>query len=121
MIEHLLLGLLAGLVAWNVTRETIFLRLRDWVFFSRSRLYSISYRDNKRYEVLHLSSPARWALEFVAGVLECDFCFSHWAAAGVLVLLQPEPLFGSWILSWSTTTVVAVTWTTFFRKWRLGA
>lgn len=118
MIEHILLGLAAGLIAWDVTRETIFLPLRDRLFFLRSRLHSISYRDSVRYEVIRPPAVVRWLIELVAGALECDFCFSHWTAAGVLLAFRPEPLVGSWFVSWLFVVCVAVTWTTFFRRFR---
>jgi len=73
----IVLGVAASSIAWTLTQEEIFREPRDFC-------------DNKSK-----SCGSLWQRKFFY-VFTCDYCFSHWATIGLLILTGFKLLIDDW-------------------------
>lgn len=95
MIEQLIwlvvLALPVACVAWTVTHEEIFREPREWM---------IEKSEN---------SPHGWQRKFFYA-FTCEYCFSHYVAAGAVALTGYRLLLDDWrgfLVGWLTLVAVA--------------
>jgi len=85
------LALPVACVSWTVTREEIFREPREWLA-----------------EYSH-SAPCLWQRK-LAYALTCEYCFSHYVAAGFVALTSFQLFFADWrgyLLAWLALVAVA--------------
>jgi hypothetical protein len=85
------LALPAACVSWTVTREEVFREPRDWL---------TECGQNGR----------RWWQRKVCYALTCEYCFSHYVAAGLVALTDYRLLLPDWrgyLLAWLALVAVA--------------
>lgn len=85
------LALPVACVAWTVTHEELFREPREWL---------VDCSRNYRH---------RWQRKF-AYALTCEYCFSHYVAAGLVALTNYQLLLSGWrgyLLAWLALVAVA--------------
>ena len=100
----IILGFAVASVSWTVTQEEIFREPREWCA-GRSE-----------------SSRAFFARKFFY-VFTCEYCFSHWVTAGVLVLTGFRLLFEDWrgyVIAFFVTPWIANQFMSAYRRLRVG-
>jgi hypothetical protein len=87
----LVLGLTVACVSWTVTREEITREPREWLDHCANTSNS-------------------WLVRKLCYMLTCEYCFSHYVAAGVIALADFPLLFFDWrgyIFAWFTLVAVS--------------
>lgn len=80
MLHYLLLALATTTLTVTFTRSSLFQPLRVWIK-ARS--------------------------EFVGRLISCTYCFSHWAAAAVVLYFTPPYALKAFLLDWLVTIALA--------------
>jgi hypothetical protein len=104
LLQLLVLSLPIAAISWTVTHEDLFRELRDYAV-DRSK-----------------SAPSLLARKFFY-LLTCEYCFSHYVSAGVLVMTRFTLLYDDWrgyLISWLALVWVANHFISVYGRLRLG-
>ena len=104
LLQLFVLALPVAAIAWTVTHEDLFRELHDYCV-DRSR-----------------SAPGMIARKFFY-LLTCEYCFSHYVAAGWLVLTHFTLLYPDWrgyLIAWFALVWLANHYIAVFARLRLG-
>ena len=104
LLQLLVLSLPIAAISWTVTHEDLFRELRDYAV-ERSK-----------------SAPSLLARKFFY-LLTCEYCFSHYVSAGVLVVTGFTLLYDDWrgyLISWLALVWVANHFISLYGRLRLG-
>jgi hypothetical protein len=103
VLSLLILALPVASVAWTITHEEVAREFRD---FCTSRSQNCRRVFERKFFYL----------------FTCEYCFSHWVAAGFLVLTQFKLLFTDWrgfIIAWFSLVWIANVYMALFGRIRL--
>jgi hypothetical protein len=104
LLTLLLLALPVAAIAWTVTHEELF-------------------REFKEYCVNRSENARRLPVRKFFYLFTCEYCFSHYAAAGVLVATRFTLLFDDWrgfVISWFALVWIANHLISIYGRLRLG-
>ena len=104
LLTLLILALPVAAISWTVTHEELFREFRD---------YCVDRSENAK----------RVPIRKVFYVFTCEYCFSHYASAGVLLATQFRLLFDDWrgyLVSWLALVWVANHLISIYGRLRLG-
>ena len=104
LAKLLVLALPVAAIAWTVTHEELFRELHD---------YCADYSQR---------SPSLLIKKFFY-LFTCEYCFSHYVAAGVLALTRFTLLYPDWkgyVISWFALVWVANHYISLYGRLRLG-
>jgi hypothetical protein len=104
VLELFILALPIAAIAWTVTHEDLFKEVHDYCVNRSERAEGLLAR-----KLFYL--------------LTCEYCFSHYAAAGVLLATRFTLLFGDWrgyLIAWFSLVWVANHYISLYGRLRLG-
>jgi hypothetical protein len=99
-----ILGLVAGSIAWTVTQEEIFREPRDYCA-EKSKACQNLFQRKFFY------------------VFTCEYCFSHWVAIGLIILTNFKLLIDDWrgyIIAFFAVAWIANQSMSLYRSLRVG-
>jgi len=103
LVWLILLGLPVACIAWTITREEVFREPREWLT-ERSQ-----------------TSQHLWQRKFFYA-LTCDYCLSHYIAAGIIAVTGYQLLLADWrgyLIAWLAVVSVANVYLSVYSRLRI--
>ena len=100
----LILSLVVASIAWTVTQEEVFAEIHDYC-----RECSLKSKSLLTRKFFYLFT--------------CEYCFSHWVTAGILILTGFKLLFEDWrgyVIAFFVLPWLANQWMSIYRRLRVG-
>jgi hypothetical protein len=104
LLELVILALPVAAISWTVTHEELLRELHEYCVNRSQHARSMLVR-----KLFYL--------------LTCEYCFSHYVAAGVVLLTQFTLLFGDWrgyVIAWLSLVWIANHYISLYGRLRLG-